>query len=187
MINLSVGANNQFAIYADTLDNSIYDYGDYFLIGFKSLYTNHYIYVVPTIVKRNSRFVQFNIQVVEHDSPDDPLNGILEIFPPGNWSYKVWNINYATLDPSLGFEIDRGQMIMANYTPPEIEQYTYISDNEIFQNMIYYSGVVNDCIIDTNNSIYYINEDMVSLCQPLIISDNGGFAIIEDGFTFTLN
>ena len=187
MINLSVGANNQFAIYADTIDNSVQDYGDYFLIGFKSLYTNHWIYVVPEVIKRNSRFVQFNIQVVEHDSPDDPLNGILEVFPPGNWSYKCWNINYPTLDPSVGYLIDEGQMIMANYTPPEVVEYTYISDNETFKNIIYYSGVVNDCIIDTNNSIYYVNEDLISLCQPLIISDNGGYAIIEDGNTWSLN
>jgi hypothetical protein len=187
MINLSVGTNNQFAIYADTLDNSIQDYGDYFLIVFKSLYTNHLSYVVPQILNRNSRFVKFNIEVVEYQSPDDPLNGILEVFPPGNYSYKVLNTNFPTLDPSAGLLIDEGQMVMANYTPPEVVQYTYISDNETFQNIIYYSGFANDCIIDFNNSIYYINEDMTSLCQPLIISDNGGFAIIEDGFTWSLN
>jgi hypothetical protein len=78
-------------------------------------------------------------------------------------------------------------MIMADYSPPEVVEYTYISDNETFQNIIYYSGVLNDCIIDTNNSIYYVNEDLISLCQPLIISDNGGYAIIEDGNTWSLN
>lgn len=187
MINLSVGQDNEFVIYADTIDNSVRDFGDYFLIGFKSLYTNHWVYVVPQVIKRNSRFIQFNIQIVEKDSPDDPLNSILEIFPPGNYSYKCWNLDAPTLDPSAGYLIDEGQMIMASYTPSEITKYTYISDNESFKNIIFYSGVTNDCIIDINNSIYYINEDMVTLCQPLTISDNGGYAIIEDGNTWTLN
>lgn len=187
MINLSVGQTNQFAIYADTISNDVQTFGDYFLIGFKSLYTNHWSYVIPQVIKRNSRFLQFNISVVEPDSPDDPLNGILEVYPPGNYSYKVWNIDYPSLDPSIGILIDEGQMIMAEYEPPEIQTYTYISDNDYFKSIIYYSGVKNDCIIDFSNSIYYIKEDMLTLCQPLIISDNGGFAIIEDGNTWTLN
>lgn len=188
MINLSVGNLNQFVIYADTIDNSVIDYGDYFLIGFKSLYTNQWSYVVPDVIKRNSRFVQFNITVVEGDSPDDPLNGILAVFPPGNYSYKCWNISSPTLDPSAGILIDEGQMIMADYNPPEIETYTYISNNETFRSVIYYSGVVGgDCYIFVDNSPYVVDEDITNLCQPLVISENGGLLIIEDGFTFALN
>jgi hypothetical protein len=186
MINLSVGSDNVFAIYADTIDTSVQDFGDYFLLGFKSLYTNQWVYVVPQILTRNSRFIKFNIEVVEYQSPDDPLNGILEIFPPGNYSYKCWNTNSATLDPSAGLLIDEGQMIMANYTPPEVQTYTYISDNETFASVIYYSGPANDCLIDAENSIFYVNEDMTTLCQPLIIAEDG-YAIIEDGFTWSFN
>lgn len=188
MINLSVGNLNQFAIYADTIDNSIQDYGDYFLIGFKSLYTNHWTYVIPEVIKRNSRFVQLNLVVVEGNTPDDPLNSIVSIFPPGNYSYKIWNLDYATLDPSNGILIDSGQMIMAEYNPPEVVEYTYISNNETFQNIIYYSGTVGgDCYIFIENSPYIVDEDITNLCQPLIISENGGLLVIEDGFTFALN
>lgn len=187
MINLSVGDNNQFAIYADTIDNSVRDFGDYFLIGFKSLYTNHWIYVIPQVIKRNSRFIQFNIDVVQRGTPDDPLNSILEVFPPGNYSYKCWNLDFPTLDPSAGYLIDEGQMIMANYNPPEIVEYTYISDNETFKNIIFYSGEdTNNCVINFLNSPYYIIEDTTSLCQPLIL-DVTGYAEISEGVTFTLN
>jgi hypothetical protein len=186
MINLQVGDNNQFAIYADTIDSSVYNYGDYFLIGFKSLYTNHYVYVVPTIVKRNYRFVQFNIEVVEKGTEDDPLNSILEVFPPGNYSYKVWNLDSASLDPSLGYLIDEGQMIMASYTPPEVIFTDYVSDNETFKNIIYYSGVTDNCIIDYTNSPYLIEVPTTNTCQPLII-DESGYLLIEAGIQFTLN
>ena len=188
MINLSLGNTNQFAIYADTIDNSIYDYGDYFLIGFKSLYTNTWNYVVPTIVKRNSRFIQFNLVVLESGNVDDPINGIIGIFPPGNYSYKIWNTDTATLDPAAGYLIDEGQMIMANYTPPEIEFTSYISNNETFQSVIYYSGTVgSDCYIYEENSPFVIEENTTNYCQPLIIAEDGGYLLIEDGVIFSLN
>jgi len=186
MINLSVGAVNEFAIYADTIDNDVQQYGDYFLIGFKSLYTNHWAYVIPTIIKRNSRFVQLNLDVVEQGTGDDPFNGILEVFPPGNYSYKCWNIDTPTLDPSNGILIDEAQMIMSNYSPAEVIEYTYISDNETFENIIYYSGVINSCIINYQNSPYIIPIPTTNLCQPLIIEEDG-FLLIEEGIQFTLN
>lgn len=188
MINLSVGNINQFAIYADTISNDVQTFGDYFLFGFKNLYTRTWTYVVPEIVKRNSRFIQFNLIIVEGNSPDDPLNSIVSLYPPGNWSYKCWNIDYPTLDPSVGTLIDEGQMIMASYSPPEIAQYTYQSDNEYLQSIIYYSGTVGgDCYIYVENSPYVVDEDITNLCQPLTISENGGLLVIKDGFTFALN
>lgn len=188
MINLNLGNTNEFAIYADTIDNSVVDYGDYFLLGFKSLYTNQWTYVVPQIITRNSRFVKFNLIVLEGEQFDDPLNGIIGIFPPGNYSYKCWSTNSATLDPSAGILIDQGQMIMADYTPPEVETYTYISDNETFASIIYYSGTVgNDCYIYIENSPFVIEEDTTNYCQPLIIAENGGYLLVEDGVTFSLN
>jgi hypothetical protein len=186
MINLQIGGTNQFAIYADTIDSSVHDYGDYFLIGFKSLYTNHWNYVVPTIVKRNYRFVQFNIGVVEKGTEDDPLNAILEVFPPGNYSYKVWNLDAPNLDPSLGYLIDEGQMIMASYSPPEVIFTDYISDNDTFKNIIFYSGITNNCVIDYTNSPFLVEVPTTNTCQPLTITETG-YVLIEEGITFTLN
>jgi hypothetical protein len=186
MINLNVGAVNEFAIYADTIDNSVQQFGEYFLIGFKSTYTNHWTYVIPTTIKRNSRFVQFNLDVVEQGTADDPFDGILSIFPPGNYSYKCWNLDTATLDPSEGILIDEGQMIMGSYSPPEVIFTSYISDNETFQNIIYYSGVLDSCFINYANSPYIIEVPTTNLCQPLTIEEDG-FLLIEEGIEFTLN
>lgn len=187
MINLSVGAVNEFVIYADTIDNSVQQFGDYFLIGFKSLYTNHWTYVIPTVIRRNSRFIQFNLDIVEQGTGDDPFNGILSVFPPGsNYSYKCWNIDSPTLDPSGAILIDEGQMIMGVYSPPEIVEYTYISDNETFQNIIYYSGVISSCFINYANSPYIIEVPTTNNCQPLTIEEDG-FLLIEEGIEFTLN
>ena len=151
------------------------------------MYTRHWSYVIPQVIKRNSRFIEFNIVVVQRGTPEDPLNSILEVFPPGNYSYKCWNLDFPTLDPSSGELIDEGQMIMDNYDPPEIVQYTYISDNETLKNIIYYSGAnVDNCTINYLNSPFLIIEDTTSLCQPLIL-DITGYAEIEDGVTFSLN
>ena len=176
-------------IYADTIDNSIHDYGDYFLLGFKSLYTNNYSYVVPRIIKRNYRFIQFEIDVFEENDPEqDPLNGYIDVFPPGNYSYKCWNTEIPILDPSAGFLIDQGQMIMAAYKPPEVQQVSYVSDNETFLNIIYYSGeITSNCFINYVNSPFIIPTTTTNKCQPLIISEDGGYLEIEDGVVFTLN
>ena len=108
------------------------------------------------------------------------------VFPPGNYSYKVWNLEDPSLDPSTGIKIDEGQMIMANYTPPEINEIVYISDNETFKNIIYYSGVTDNCTIDYTNSPYLIEIPTTNVCQPLIIAETG-YLLIEEGIQFTLN
>ena len=185
MINLNVGLN-EFVIYADTITSDVQTFGDEFLIGFKSLYTNHWAYVRPEVIKRNSRFVQFEITVVQRGTADDPLNSVLMVFPPGNYSYKVWNLEDPSLDPSTGIKIDEGQMIMANYTPPEINEIVYISDNETFKNIIYYSGVTDNCTIDYTNSPFLIEIPTTNTCQPLVITESG-YLLIEEGIQFTLN
>ena len=185
MINLNVGLN-EFVIYADTITSDVQTFGDEFLIGFKSLYTNHWAYVRPEVIKRNSRFVQFEMSVVEKGTADDPLNSVLMVFPPGNFSYKVWVLEDPSLDPSTGIKIDEGQMIMANYTPPEINEIVYISDNETFKNIIYYSGVTDNCLIDYTNSPYLIEIPTTNTCQPLVITESG-YLLIEEGIQFTLN
>jgi hypothetical protein len=185
MINLNVGTN-EFAIYADTITSDVQTFGDEFLIGFKSLYTNHWSYVRPDVIKRNARFVQFEITVVEKGTADDPLNSVLMVFPPGNFSYKVWNLEDPSLDPSTGIKIDEGQMIMSNYTPPEINEIVYISDNETFKNIIYYSGVTDICTVDYTNSPFLVEVPTTNTCQPLIIAESG-YLLIEEGIQFTLN
>jgi hypothetical protein len=185
MINLQVNEVNTFAIYADTIDNSIQDWGDYFLLRFKSTYTNHYIYVLANVEKRNSSFVQLSIEVLQENEPDDPYNGVVTMFPPGNYSYQCYCISTPTLDPSTGILIDQAQAIVSAYEPPEINQVVYISDNDTFQNQIYYSGTLDSCIINYANSPYIVSIDLTKECDPLLIQTSG-FLLIEKNKTLTI-
>ena len=185
MINLNVNEPNQFVIYADTIDSSVQDWGDLFLIGYKSLYSNHWMYVIANVVTRNSRYVQLEMTPVQEGESDDPYNGIIAMFPPGNYEYKVWNITTPVLDPSFGIQIDIGQAILGEYTPPEVENTVYVSDNENFESIIYYTGVLNNCVINYANSPYIISEDTTNTCQPLEIQETG-FLLINKNQTLTL-
>ena len=185
MINLNVNQPTEFVIYADTIDSSVQEWGDLFLIGYKSLYSNHWAYVIPTILKRNSRFVQLVMTAVEKDQPDDPFNALLAMFPPGGWEYKIWNITTPVLDPSFGILIDQGQAMLNHYDPPEVVQITYVSDNDTFKSAIYYSGAFDNCIINYSNSPYIISTDTTNTCQPLFV-ETTGYLLIEAGKTLTL-
>jgi len=185
MINLNVNEQNQFAIYANTISNEQETYGDFFLLSFKSEYSNHIALVIPIVAKRNTRFVQFQLTVVQENEQDDPYNAILAMFPPGNYTYKCYNIDVPTLDPSFGILIDQGQAIVGDYTPPEVTETVYLGDNEASLGIVYYSGTLNICIINYANSPYEIISPTVNTCQPLIIEETG-YVVIKKGETLTL-
>ena len=140
MINLQQNAVNEFVIYADTITNDAQAFGDYFLVGFQSGFSKYWDYVIPFVVKRNSRFLQFEITLVPSQPEEDPANGKIYLSPSGNWDYKIWNLEFPGLDPAQGYLIDAGQMIMENQTPPEIDFTTYYSANDNLQSVIYYSA-----------------------------------------------
>ena len=140
MITLEQNAVNEFVIYADTIPNDAQSFGDYFLIGFQSGFTKYWSYVIPFVLKRNSRFLKFQISVVPSLPEEDPANGSLYLSPSGNWDYKIWNLEEPGLDPSAGYLIDEGQMIMLNQTPPEIQFTTYYSANDNLKSVVYYTA-----------------------------------------------
>jgi len=185
MINLNVNETNTFAIYANTISNEQETYGDYYLLALKSSYSNHIAYVIPAVVKRNTRFIQFELTVLQQNEPDDPFNAIISLFPPGNYSYKCYNIETPTLDPSAAILIDEGQAIVGDYTPPEVVETIYVGDNERSLGIVYYSGTLDNCIINYANSPYEIISPTVNTCQPLIIEETG-FLVIKKGETLTL-
>jgi hypothetical protein len=137
MIQLQQDTGNEFIIYADTITNNVEEFGDYFLIGFQSGFTKEWSYVIPYVLTRNTRYLKFQITLVPNVSIEDPANGIVYLEPSGNWDYKVWNAEYATLDPANGNLIDNGQMILLNQDPPEIEFETYVSANDDLQAIVY--------------------------------------------------
>lgn len=140
MIQLKQNASNQFVIYADTISNDIQEFGDYFLIGFQNGFTKKWSYVVPTILRRNTRFIECEILVVPSLPEEDPLTASVYLAPSMNWTYKVWNTDEATLDPVLGKIIDQGQMILENQVVPEVQYTAYTGGNQNLRTFVYYSA-----------------------------------------------
>ena len=87
MINLEQLASNEFVIYANTIDNDVQEFGDYFLIGFRSGFTREWSYVIPFVLVRNTRFLKFQIELVANISIEDPTTGEVSLTPSGNWDY----------------------------------------------------------------------------------------------------
>lgn len=185
MLNITAGQINNLIFYVDTITNDEITYGDYFLVGFQSTYTKKWYYVIPTIITRNTRYVKLQITVPGVDI-EDPANGVIYLFPPGNYTYKLWNMDAPSLDPATGDQQDQGQMYLNNFTPPEIEFYPYVSDNENLSNVIYYSGAEVGCVINQFNSPYIVEGNEETNCDPLYV-DEGGFLVINNNSELYIN
>ncbi len=203
MINLTAGETNQIIIYADTVSNAVVSYGDYFLFGFQDTFSKEYFYVIPDYTTRNTRFINFQIQVSQ-ECIIDPNQPEIFLRLPGNWNYKLWNMVSPSLDPADGDLIDQGQAFLNPYDPPEvgfveyqsdnenlesevymfseaIEFVSYESDNENLRSVVYYSGDFLCCIIDEYNSPYVISTFEESNCDPLYVTGLGFLDITETG------
>lgn len=203
MINLTAGQVNQIIIYADTVSNADVSYGDYFLFGFQDTYSKEWFYVIPDYTTRNTRYVNFQVEVSDA-CIDEPGSGTIFLRLPGNWNYKLWNMVSPSLDPADGDLIDQGQAFLNPYDPPEvgfieyesandnlesevymysqaIEFVKYVSDNENLKSVVYYSGDFFCCVIDEYNSPYIVSEFMESNCDPLYVTGLGFLDITETG------
>ena len=203
MINLTAGEVNQIIIYADTVSNADVSYGDYFLFGFQDTFSKEYFYVIPDYTTRNTRFINFQVEVSDA-CIDEPGSGVIFLQLPGNWNYKLWNMVSPSLDPANGDLIDQGQAFLNPYSPPEvgfieyesandnlesevymysqaIEFVKYVSDNEDLRSVVYYSGEFLCCVIDEFNSHYIVSEFMESNCDPLYVTGLGFLDITGTG------
>ena len=61
MLNLTPDTTNNLIIYADTV-SAEYTVGDYFLMVLTNTYSKQTFAVVPTIIRRNTRFVELEIE-----------------------------------------------------------------------------------------------------------------------------
>lgn len=203
MINLTAGQVNQIIIYADTVSNADVSYGNYFLFGFQDTYSKEWFYVIPDYTTRNTRFVNFQVEVSDA-CIDEPGSGVIFLRLPGNWNYKLWNMVAPSLDPADGDLIDQGQAFLNPYDPPEvsfieyesandnlesevymysqaIEYVKYVSDNENLRSVVYYSGDFFCCVIDEFNSPYIVSKFEESNCDPLYVTGLGFLDITETG------
>lgn len=103
-----------------------------FLFGFKNGFTNEWSYFIPTIIEQNTRYTEFNI---------------FDIFTPsGNWDYTLWSVPTATLDPTGGTILNQAQVfILENFD--EVENITYVSDNEDSLSIVYLTRDESKCAV----------------------------------------
>lgn len=111
---------------------------DYFVFEFINGFTRRTTFVVPTVVKRNSRFIEFQIEVT-NQFQEDLLNGKVNLWPVGNWDYKLWNVATKTLNVTGGTLVDAGQMQLTDYS--DVDGCTvftfYRSDNDDDKSVVY--------------------------------------------------
>jgi len=168
MLNLIPNTVNSLVVYADTVSGDR-NTGDYFLLLLTNTYSRQTFAVVPDVIRRNARFVEFEIELVASAAQNDELNGKIYLYDQGNWEYLVFNTSEPTLTPTgalsckvwntdtdfwnfsetiwnlcdiLAKEIDRGQAFL--YSPladeREIDFTMYVSPNDDFQSAVYVSG-----------------------------------------------
>jgi hypothetical protein len=146
MINLTQTAfNDNIYIYVDTTSVDIPFENPSFLFGFKNSFTNHWVYVVPTIITQNSRYTVFGVNSTNPDI-EDPLDAKVALSPAGNWTYKLWATDTPTLDPQLGYLLDEGQMQL-DACKDETLTVSYVSDNDSAQSTVYLTRDCSQCLV----------------------------------------
>jgi hypothetical protein len=98
MINLIPDSTNNFIIYADTVTPGTSE-GNYFVVVFTNSWSKQTFAVNPSIIRRNTRFVELEVELVAVNEQNDPYNGKIYLYPEGNYTYTVFNTNQPTLDP----------------------------------------------------------------------------------------
>ncbi len=91
MLNLTPNSVNNLIIYADTVTDSA---GDYFLMEITNSYSRESFLVVPTIVRRNTRFVELEINLVGVDGQDLPLQADIYLFPDGDFGVEYLGLGH---------------------------------------------------------------------------------------------
>jgi hypothetical protein len=165
MLNLKPNNTNNLIIYADTVSVGS-NLGNFFTLVFTNSYSKQTFSVAANVVRRNTRFVELEINLVGVDGLNDPINGDIYLYPEGNYEYIAFNTNA----PTITFEsplscavwstdedfwnfaqtvwnvcqiefaqIDRGQAFLYAEDPceHEVEFVPYTEGNEILDAIVY--------------------------------------------------
>ena len=167
MLNLTPLQTNNLIIYADTYGNNI---GNFFTIVFTNLYSKQTFSVAAQVVRRNSRFVELEVELVGVNELDNAINGQIYLYPEGNYDYTVFQTNAPTItlqsplscaiwnteEDFWNFSnlvwnvcqiesqiIDRGQAFVYEDVPceKEVEFVQYTGGNNILDAVVYVTGV----------------------------------------------
>ena len=165
MLNLKPNNTNNLIIYADTVSVGS-NLGNFFTLVFTNTYSKQTFSVAANVVRRNTRFVELEINLVGVDGLNDPINGDIYLYPEGNYEYIAFNTNAPTItfeSPlscvvwstdedfwnfaqtvwnvcQIEFEqIDRGQAFLYAEDPceHEIQFVPYTEGNEILDAIVY--------------------------------------------------
>lgn len=98
MLNLTPNSTNNLIIYADTVSPELF-VGNDFLLVFTSTSSQQTTAVFATVIRRNTRFVELEINLVGVNGQNLPLNGDIYLYPDGNFTYQVFNLDQPTTDP----------------------------------------------------------------------------------------
>lgn len=179
MINLiNRQVNSDIIIYVNTMDADIPYDSNTFLFGFKNGFTHKWSYVVPRIVRQNSRYTQFEIELVIPNE-EDGESGLIHMSPSGNYDYKLWATPELTLSPEFGEILDEGQAYLES-SCDENENIIFVSDNENAKSIVYltpYADNVNpQNVSETIEIITYTNTlDTPFAENHLLLGFQNGF------------
>lgn len=96
MLNLKPNSTNNLIIYADTVSAGS-NLGNFFTLVFTNTYSKQTFSVAANVVRRNTRFVELEINLVGVDGLNDPINGDIYLYPEGNYEYIAFNTNAPTI------------------------------------------------------------------------------------------
>jgi hypothetical protein len=168
MLNLTPLSVNNLIVYADTVSPQV-NIGNFFTIVFTNLSSKQTFAVVPNVVRRNTRFIELEVELVGVNSLDNALNGKVYLYPEGNYEYTVFQTNA----PTITFEsplnctvwstaaqfwnfsttvwnvcqiefqsIDIGQAYLYATDPCEHEvEFVAYNDNDLMEAIVYVTGI----------------------------------------------
>lgn len=168
MLNLTPLSTNNLIIYADTVSPQV-NIGNFFTIVFTNLSSKETFAVVPNIVRRNTRFVELEVELVGVNSLNNALNGQIYLYPEGNFEYTVFQTNaptitlqsplncvvWSTAEAFWNFSqtvwnvcqiqsqtIDIGQAFLYAENPCEHEvEFISYNDNDLMESVVYVAGI----------------------------------------------
>lgn len=192
MLNLTPLSSNTLVVYADTVSDL--PGWDYFTIVFTNTTSKETFAVIPTVVRRNYRFIEFEVELVGVNELNSAMNGQIYLFPDGNFTYSVFRTDAPTLtfveplnqflwnnvDDFWNFSeivwnvwavdsqiIDRGQAFLYSNVPceREIEYVAYPLGNNIMESIVYVA----------NTPLYQF---------PCTIAEDTTFTVLQDTVTY---
>lgn len=140
----------------------------YYLFSFLHIASKERVSFIPQVVVSNCRYDKFRFN-------ETPVTN-LSTTPPsvnfpylGQWYYSIYEqVSPTNTDPALAYnkvEAGRAIVMVGNDNPYECFFEPYISNNEIFENIVYVSEQEEECI----------NPPLPPICSPLLTGDCPSF------------